>query len=301
MGDLSPSRARSTAALAFLFTYPLVMSYRDMHGEVIDPSAAASSGGFGRWRHQCGRAGGQHVGGRPVEEVTCSSIWLDLRAEPWWCDVREAEPEVKAATRWVDLWGFSLVYDGQACDGLMPGPVLVSAPRRIRNAPRDVVGTLRGESAFVCLRTEVRRGDPPAAQGIVLEPVSARLGRAAPPPPVALDWWPWRPGTETTNAYWSCANFVLSLVTPNRQDAPILERIAEIGVGAGRPWGATVLSDEVVEAVGLGMDDAISDLLEAVAATDIRPGTQFDRREMDRDYFERALRAVHPVHEVSNE
>jgi hypothetical protein len=299
MGDLSPSRARSLAALAFLFTYPLVMNYRDMYREAIDTSSARFSGGFGRWRHERGRLRGQHASGRPAEEVTCSSIWLDLRAEPWRCDVRAAEPEVQAATRWVDLWGFSLVYDGRAYDGLVPGPVLVSAPRRVRNAPREVVGTLRGESAFVCLRTELHCGDRPSPHSIVLEPVSAHLGRTAPPPPVAVDWWPWRSGTETNDEYWSCANLVLSLVTPNRQDTPILERIAEIGVAAGQPWDATVLSNELAEAVSQGMDDAISDLLEA-AAPDIRWRTQLDRRQMDRDYFERALRAVRPVHEVDN-
>ena len=93
----------------------------------------------------------------------------------------------------------------------------------------------------------------------------------------------------------SCANFALTLITPNPQDEPVLERITEIGVGAGRRWDASMFSDEVGEAIRAGVDDALSDLMEAAVTGVDREPSPVRRGEMDRDYFGRAVRALHRV------
>lgn len=92
-----------------------------------------------------------------------------------------------------------------------------------------------------------------------------------------------------------CANFALTLITPNPQDQPVLDRIAGIGVGAGRRWDASMFSDEVAEAIRAGVDDALSDLMEAAVAGVDREPSPVRRAEMDRDYFGRAVRALHQV------
>jgi hypothetical protein len=92
MRHIALSRARAVAASAYLFTYRLVMNYRDMYRQAVDPSSSVFSGGFGTWRHRVDREPRTGGSGRPHEDVLHSSIWLDLRSEPWLCTVGEVPP-----------------------------------------------------------------------------------------------------------------------------------------------------------------------------------------------------------------
>jgi hypothetical protein len=287
--------------MAYLFAFPMVTRYGDMYRQAIDTSSPTYSGGFGTWRHVAVRERRNHGSGRPHETVLYSSSWLDLRSEPWWCTIDTVAADVRCAGRWVDLWGFLLDTDRTAHSSPV-GSVLASAPRRMHDVPLDIDGIVRGESGFVALLTETRWRDPyalpavePIQPEIVLEPMSVHRGRAAPTVARTVDWWPWSADVETSDAFWSCANFALTLITPNPQDQPVLDRIAGIGVGAGRRWDASMFSDEVAEAIRAGVDDALSDLMEAaVAGVDREPG-HIRRAEMDRDYFGRAVCALYRV------
>jgi hypothetical protein len=297
MRNLTPRQARAVATTAYLFAYPLVMNYRRLYLQAVDPLSSEFSGGFGTWRHTIVSEPRTSGPGRPREDAVYSSIWLDLRSEPWWCTMGAVSPEVSFSGRFVDLWGF--LVDDCGAGHRAQDAVLVARPSPVRNVPSDIEGVVSGESGFVVLLTETRWRDPyqlpgvePERPDIVLEPVSAHLGRAASSPAPAVTWWPWRDRLEITDEFWACANFALSLTTPNHDDRSVLERIAEIGVGPGAPWDASAYPDEILEAIRDGMDDALSDLLEAAS----EPGGGYPdharRVEMDRDYFGRAVGAL---------
>jgi hypothetical protein len=295
MKDPSPRRARAVSTIAYLFTFPLVMNYRDMYRQTIDPSSPAFTGGFGTWRHVHMSKPRTSGVGRPREAVVYSSIWLDLRAEPWWCAIEEVPPDVSFTGRVDDLWGMTL----KDCGALPRAnkPLLVSAPARIRDVPREIEEVVQGESAFVALQTETRWRDPyrlpgdgPAPPDIVLDPVSSHLDTTAPRSAGAISWWPWHDDIAISDEYWSCANFVLSLTTPSPEDRRIHDRIAEIGVVAGDRWDVSAFADDVLEAIRSGMDEALSDLLEAAGECGAGgPPGPFRRADLDRDYFARAL------------
>jgi hypothetical protein len=130
---------------------------------------------------------------------------------------------------------------------------------------------------------------------IVLVPVSLYRGRRAPRPPPAVNWWMCGNDIETTDEFWSCANFALTLITPNPQDETILERIAEIGVDAGHHWDASIFPDEIAEAIQAGVDDALSDLMEAASQWVDHDPRHRHRAAMDGDYFGRAVRSLHRI------
>lgn len=274
MSEVTPKRARAVATAADFFAYPLVAQYRDMYCQAIDASSPTFSGGFGTWRHVAVREPRRDGAGRPHEVVVYASVWLDLRSELWWCTIGDLAPDVNFTGRWVDLWGFLLETDGTEHTSRR-GPVLVSAPVAVHDVPDEVEGIIRGESGFVAFLTETRWRDPdalPDAQPIqpevVLEPVSTHLHRPVPQPAPALHSWPPCEGFETTDDFWRCVNFVLTLIRPNPQDESILDRMDEIGVGAGRRWDASMFSDEVAEAIRAGVDDALSDLMGAAGEGD---------------------------------
>jgi hypothetical protein len=298
--DLTFSRARAVAKAAYIFTFPLVMNYGNIYRQAIDPST--SGGGFGTWRHHHLHECAAGSGSQGRRDVLQSSICLDLRSEPWWCTVGQVGPNVSFVGRLVDLWGFVLE-DFGAVDRAS-SPVLVAAPMTIRDVPEEIERIVRGESAFVVLSTETRWRDPdehpglePVRPDIVLEPVSVHLGRGAPRPAPDLTWWPCTDDVATTDEFWSCANFALSLTTSHPDDRSILERISEIGVVSGQAWEESASQEEILEAVREGMDDALSDLLSAAGESGSRPGN-FRRAEMDCDYFGRALGAVRSMDRI---
>jgi hypothetical protein len=100
---------------------------------------------------------------------------------------------------------------------------------------------------------------------------------------------------ETTDEFWACANFALGLTTPNPQDESVLERIAEIGVNAGGHWDASMFRDEVAEAIRAGMDDALSDLMEAASQWVDHDPRHRCRAAMDSDCFGRAVRSLQRI------
>mgnify|MGYP001812588836 CR=1 FL=1 len=296
---MTPRGARAIAATAYLYLYPLVVQYGEMYRQAVDPASSSYSGGFGEWRRtdhvEVSREGAGGTGGR----VLRSTVWLDLRAEPW-CYIQPAVPaDVVFRSRWIDLCGFVLDERDAAVGGDRRVSLLAASPTPVRDVPDGIEGIVRGESAFVELQTEVRWRDerarpsvPVVFDDVTLEPVSAQRGRPAPAQAPAIAWWPWQEDTEITNEFWSCANFALTLATEHPDDRDVLERIATIGVAPGQSWDPTLLPDGTVDAIEAGMDDALSDLFDAAGAPPTARPARCGRDAMDRDYFGRALDAL---------
>lgn len=293
------------AAVAYIFTFPLVMRYRRLHRQAVDSGSPVYSGGFGTWRDESVTVPRRSGNGRPNVEVVYSSAWLDLRAEPWWCEVGEVSPDLSFHGVFVDLWGFPIA----DVEPSRAGPVLASAPQRVRDVPPQVRKIVRGESSVVEITTVTTwrdpyrvPGTPPTRPDVVLDPVTSHLHR---PPPRrsrriadVAPWLPWFEGLETTDEYWPCATFALSLTAPNHDDRDILDEIAHIGIVPGAPWSPAAFPRVVADAIRDGMDDALSDLMAAAAESDDDDVPSSRRTEMDRDYFTRALSVLRPERRI---
>ena len=122
-----------------------------------------------------------------------------------------------------------------------------------------------------------------------LEPLSSFLGTPAPAPAPDIKWLPWKDGLETTDEFWTYANFVLAFTSPNPQDKPVLDKIAQIGVVAGQSWDASSFDKDVADAVSAGAKDALNALKNASQGS-VDPKLFFrSRKDTDKDYFNRAL------------
>ena len=81
----------------------------------------------------------------------------------------------------------------------------------------------------------------------------------------------------------------MALTTPNPQDKPVLDKIAEIGVVAGQSWDASSFAKAVTGAIADGMKEALADMKKA-SEEDVNPALFFrSRKDTDKDYFDRAL------------
>ena len=291
--DLTPAEAKAIATSAYIFLTPLVLNYVDMYDEAIAPSSRRHRG-FGRWLHR-------RTSPPPESDLAAtsstwlhSSAWLDLRPEPWVVAAPTMEAGRACTLQTTDLWGF--VVD-EATDGHGADRVLVAAPGWMGGVGSGIDRVARGESSFV--RTEIWTFEPRELsdlhhlqRGAELTPLSGLRGVAAPVAGPPVEWWPVDWDVTSDNRFWWAGNFALRLTTPNEQDRSMYERIGKIGIGDGRQWEASQFDDPVLEAIGEGMDDAITELMRASATVaDARLLTR-SRADTDRDYFGRALGAL---------
>lgn len=299
--EVTPAEAKALATSAYIFALPLVVSYGEMYVNAIDLSSRSRGGGFGSWLRERNATSDQSDMTSLDTTMLYSSTWVDLRSEPWVV----LPPTIDATIdmecfdtcRVSDLWGFTI---GEFAPGNQArSPALLASPTWVGEVPADVVRVICGESAFVHLESWIAIPDPAETDRIgstrqvwLLEPLSAHLGRPAPEPAPALHWLSYHSGAETGDEFWSLANFALSLTTPHTQDREMFDRIAGLGVVAGRPWDESSLTPDVAEGISDGMDDALSELMRA-AAEPLDPVLLYRSRvDTNRDYFSRALGAL---------
>ena len=292
----TPSEARAIANEAYTFVYPLVMYYRTMYMQAIDASSPSYSGGFGKWLHLGSSTPQDTDIVSPNNDTPYSYAWVDVRAEPWVLTLPKIDTSRFYASQWDDLWGFVLDNPGSVEDGNDGVSVLLAAPTWRGDLPAGVKRVIRGDSEFLGSLTRTQLiGTADLAnvkriqQEYKLEPLSSFLGMPAPKPAPDVPWLPWKEGLETSGEFWTYANFVMSLTTPNPQDKGVLDRIAEIGIVAGQPWDAKSFSADVADAISAGMKDAL-DALKKGSQHITDPSLFFrSRRDTDKDYFDRAL------------
>jgi hypothetical protein len=293
---MTPDQARKVAKEAYVFTYPLVMYYRTMYAQAIDAKSSSYSGGFGKWLHLGTSSPKDTDIVSPNNDTPYSYAWVDLRAEPWVLTLPKIDSKRFYTSQWDDLWGFVLDNPGSVEDGNDGVSVLLASPTWDGAVPDGIARVVRGDSEFLGTLTRTQlyeAGDLAKVQKIQheyrLEPLSSHLGQPAPAAAPDIKWLPWKEGLETTTAFWTYANFVMSLTTPNPQDKDVLESIGEIGVAPGKSWDADALGDGIAPAVADGMNDALGELKKK-SETITDPSLFFrSRKDTDKDYFDRAL------------
>ena len=293
---LTDDEVRAIAKEAYIFNYPLVMYYRTMYLQAIDKDSTSFSGGFGKWLHLGTSSPKDTDIVTPNNDSPYSYAWVDLRAEPWVLTMPKIEAKRFYTSQWNDLWGFVLDNPGSVEDGNDGVSVLLASPTWKGELPKGVNRIVRGDTEFLGTLTRAQLFEPKdlpnvkkIQQKYKLQPLSAFLGKPAPEAAPAIQWKPWKEGDQTTEEFWAYVNFLLPLTTPNPQDKPVLDRMARIGLEAGKPWDSASLDQDVRDAMAAGIKDALADVKKASEGA-VDPGSFFRTREdLNKDYFGRTM------------
>ena len=288
---LTPDEARAIAQEAYIFNYPLVMYYRTMYLQAIDPTSKSYNGGFGKWLHLGTSTPKDTDIVAPNNDTPYSYAWVDTRAEPWVLTIPKIEKNRFYTSQWDDMWGFVIGNAGSVEEENDGVNLLLASPDWKGDLPKGITKVIQGDSSFLGSLTRTQLIEPKDLPNVVkiqheykLQPLSAFLGQPAPASAPKIDWKPWKEGSQNTPEFWDYTNFLLQFTTPNPQDKPVLDRMAKIGLGTDAK-----LSDEIKAAMALGMSDAQAELKKASQhITD--PSLFFrSRKDTNKDYFNRAL------------
>jgi hypothetical protein len=293
---VTAKEAREIAKEAYIFNYPLVMMYRTMYLQAIDPQSKSYSGGFGKWLHLGTSSPKDTDIVSPNNDSPYSYSWVDTRAEPWVLTLPKIETSRFYTSQWDDLWGFVIGNAGSVDDGNDGVSVLLASPTWEGKLPKGVKRVIQGDTDFLGTLTRTQLIEPKDLPNVKriqkeykLQPLSAYLNKPAPKAAPAVPWKPWKEGVETTDEFWAYVNFLLSYTTPNSQDKPVQDRMAKIGLVAGKPWDSSSLGKDVSAAIAAGMNDALAELKKG--STHITDPSLFfrSRKDLNKDYYNRAL------------
>ena len=295
---VTAQEAREIAREAYIFNYPLVMMYRTMYIQAIDPTSESYRGGFGKWLHLGTSTPKDTDIVSPNNDSPYSYAWVDTRAEPWVLTLPKIEKDRFYTSQWDDLWSFVIGNAGSVDDGNDGGNFLLAAPTWKGKLPEGIKKVIQGDSAFLGSLTRTQLIEPRdlpnvkrIQQEYKLQPLSAYLGKSAPAPASKIDWMPWVEDAEKTDKFWAYTNFLLALTTPNPQDKPVLDRMAKIGLVAGKPWNPSAMGKDVQDAIAAGLKDGM-DTLKKGSTTFKDPALFFrTRKDTNKDYYNRALGA----------
>lgn len=304
---LSPEEVYRITQEAYIFTYPLVMNYHRMYLQAISPHSRSFAGGFGRWKHNLPATPSFKSFPTPETDLAYSWAWVDLRQEPWIVTLPRMAKYRYYSSQWDDLWGFIVGNQGSIRDGNQGGTYMLIGPHWRGRVPPGVKRLIRSETDFVgCLvRTEDLGGAERLEEiqsGFKLLSLSNYLHRNPPPPLPKIEWPEWTDEAETTDKFFTYANFILSYVKPNYADQAILHRIALLGIGAGKPWDPEEMDPTLRQAMQAGIDAARA-LLDGRVAKAPHPSAFFGtRRTIGGNYLNRAI-GIHAHHfaSLSNE
>lgn len=265
MSGARPSAEESAAIAeqAYIFSFPMLMGYRYCFATFLVPSLPSYRGPM------------NEMHGDPVTldhnfkdvitpnaDTPYSMAAVDLRAEPMVLDVPSMSGRYYVM-QFEDLFGTNPHYVGSRATGSEAGSYLLVGPRFTGDDPEGFSDVLRFETdlVFVIGRTQLFGPDDvetlrPIMASYRLEPLSTRRGTAASVPP-AFEWPVWNDEASRDERFIGYVNRLLEWCQlPHPSEEAMFERFAVAGIGAGLPFDADDLDDDVRAALRSGVEQA---------------------------------------------
>jgi hypothetical protein len=293
--------ARAIAKQAYLYAYAMMENYQTWYKQAVDAKASEYVGGFGRFRHYSQPfTPANHDVVTPNNDTPYSWSWLDLRSEPYVLSVPAVPKDRYYVVQWIDLFTQNFAYVGVRATGYDAGNYLIAGPnwhgakppgiRQVFEAETDIVGSL--------MRTVLNGSeDVPNVQAIQaqfkLQPLSAFLGKPAPPAAPPIDFPPYDRAKAQGHDFITYLNFLLQFAQPPvKSEIAIRKRFETIGIGPGWPWDASKVDPALLSAIDAGIADAKEAIKAKLAVTLSSNGLFGPRSLLKTDYLTRDVAAA---------
>lgn len=253
-------KARDIAEAGFVYGLPIVMNYGVMYEYAVDRNSGQFKAPFNQmfndaqvftWRDTSIPT--------PNSDTPYSLAWLDLRAEPMVISVPAVDPKRYYSVQLVDGNTFNYGYIGSRATGSAAGDYLVVGPGWNGETPPGIRKVFRASTQFSLTIFRTQLFDPAdmdnvkkVQAGYQVRPLSAFLGKAAPPAAPQVDFPKFSKDLARTE-FFEFLDFALQFAPALPEEKAIREQLASIGVGAGKTFEFKSLSLEDKAEVLLGL------------------------------------------------
>lgn len=237
---------------AYVYAFPILMSYKTMYQYSIDSSGSNFKAPFNGLLNTARVYGPQDTTVISANSDTpYSLLWTDLRAEPIVLTFPEIESNRYFVAQSQDLSTYLLPYVGSRVTGNGGGTYMITGPGWTGDTPKGVDGLIPSTTdfAFTVYRTQLFSPDDlgnveKIQTGYRVQTLSSFLGQPAPTPAATLEFPDWGDQKEPGDDFISYLNFCLQHITPDAQDSAMWKKLAQIGVGPGAAYDIGALSDD---------------------------------------------------------
>ncbi|WP_243310012.1 DUF1254 domain-containing protein [Fundidesulfovibrio agrisoli] len=264
------AETRAIAEEGFIYGLPIVMNYDVMYEFSVDRNSGQFKAPFNQISNEARVFTYKDTTViTPNSDTPYSMLWLDLRAEPMVLSVPKVEKKRYYSVMLCDGNTFNYGYIGSRATGSDAGDYLVVGPNWKGETPPGIKRVFRSTTEFsaAIFRTQLfNPKDMPnvvkVQSGYKARPLSAFLGRPAPPAPASLEFPP-IDKEKIKTGFFDYLDFALRFAPAGPEEQAIRAKLARIGVGPGKTFDFKDLSMEHKVAVLLGMADGEKKIVQA--------------------------------------
>lgn len=306
---LTADEVQATSQEAILYGLPLVMLYSIMNEYAINKDSDQFKAPFNQIRNEprvYTPADTAII--TPNSDTPYSFAWLDLRAEPVVLCVPEMSEDRYYSVMLTSQYTFNFGYIGSRATGNGAGCYAIAGPGWTGGTPKGIEKVLVAGTDFALATYRTQLFNPADIDNVKaiqdkysVQPLSAFLGQPAPPSAPAIDWPDITATMEKANPF-SYLAFILQFAPatgPAAVEVPLREKLARIGIEAGKPFPTVALTAAAKAAMTAGIQQAeplikakIATLGEQVNGWVNSHSMRLDRSGYNGDWTERSAVAV---------
>jgi len=291
--DITPAETKAIAEEGFIYGLPIVMNYAVMYAYAIDKGNPEFKAPFNQIKNEARVFTYKDTAiVTPNSDTPYSFAWLDLRAEPIVLSVPEVEKGRYYAVQLEDGNTFNYGYIGSRATGNEAGDYLVAGPDWKGETPPGIKKVFHSTTQFSVAGYRTQLFGPEDMPNVVkvqsgykVQPLSAFLKQPAPPAAPTINFPKIDKETGKTG-FFDYFDFSLQFAPPGPDEKEIREKLARLGIGAGKTFDFKALSPEqraaVVEGVKTGEEKIKQYLL---AGEKVINGWKIGAYFGDRDFF----------------
>jgi hypothetical protein len=267
--DLTASEAQAIAKEAYIYGFPMVVSYKALYNYVIDEKSPEYKGPFNQMACEARVFTPKDKAVvTPNSDTPYCMFWMDLRSEPQVLTVPEMAPERLYHFQFIDLYTHNFAYVGTLTTGNGAGTFLIAGPNWKGKKPDGITKVIRSETEFIFNVTRTQLFDPDdlkkvktIQQSYGLQPLSAFLGNKVPPAGPLPDFPRWVEGAQFDERFYGYLDFMMSLLKkPGEGEQALWDGLARLGIGPKGSFDVKALSPELLAALKTGAKEGFSEI-----------------------------------------
>jgi len=291
--DITPAETKTIAEEGFIYGLPIVMNYAVMYAYAIDKGNPEFKAPFNQIKNEARVFTYKDTAiVTPNSDTPYSFAWLDLRAEPIVLSVPAVEKGRYYAIQLEDGNTFNFGYIGSRATGNEAGDYMVAGPDWKGETPPGIKKVFHSTTQFSVAGYRTQLFGPADMPNVVkvqsrykVQPLSAYLKQPAPPGAPTISF-PKINKELAKTGFFDYLDFSLQFAPPGPEEKDIREKLARLGIGAGKTFDFKALSPDqkaaVVEGVKAGEEKIKQYLL---AGEKIINGWKIGAYFGDRDFF----------------
>jgi hypothetical protein len=249
--DLTPAETKAIAEEGFIYGLPIVMNYGVMYAYAIDKSNPEFKAPFNQIKNEARVFTYKDTAiVTPNSDTPYSFAWLDLRAEPIVLSVPAVEKERYYAVQLEDGNTFNYGYIGSRATGNDAGDYMVAGPDWKGETPPGIKKVFHSTTQFSIAGYRTQLFGPEDMPNVVkvqsgykVQPLSAFLKQPAPPAAPTINF-PKINKELAKTGFFDYLDFSLQFAPPGPEEKDIRDKLARLGIGAGKNFDFKALSPE---------------------------------------------------------